>query len=158
QKKGIPFILMLVGLPTLFPKLVEARTFTERMFHVLFLRRLAEQDSRDANLKPIRAAAVQLEPDAVRTIIQISGGDPYFIRFICREVYDGLLQKLDARDKSAVPINDITRKLDNNFFAGRWARATERQRQLLAIIASLENCEEEFTVQEVAARSRKLAK
>jgi len=57
-----------------------------------------------------------------------------------------------------VPINDITRKLDNNFFAGRWARATDRQRQLLAIVASLENCEEEFTVQEVAARSRKLAK
>jgi hypothetical protein len=45
-----------------------------------------------------------------------------------------------------------------NFFAGRWARATDRQRDLLTVIASLENCDEEFTVQEVAERSRSLLK
>ena len=37
QKQGIPFMLVLTGLPTLFPKLVEARTFAERMFHVMTL-------------------------------------------------------------------------------------------------------------------------
>ena len=42
QKKGIRFMLVLVGLPTLFPKLVEARTFAERMFRVVFLDRLAK--------------------------------------------------------------------------------------------------------------------
>ena len=31
QRKEIPFMLALTGLPTLFPKLVEARTFAERM-------------------------------------------------------------------------------------------------------------------------------
>ncbi len=56
QKKNIPFMLVLVGLPTLFPKLVEARTFAERMFHVVFLKRLDERDSRDAILKPIKDA------------------------------------------------------------------------------------------------------
>src|SRR5579871_2468470 len=40
QKKNIPFMLVLTGLPTLFPKLVEARTFAERMFRVMFLDRL----------------------------------------------------------------------------------------------------------------------
>ena len=39
QKKGLPIMLVLTGLPTLFPKLVEARTFAERMFHVMTLRR-----------------------------------------------------------------------------------------------------------------------
>ena len=34
QKKGIPFMLVLAGLPTLFPKLVDARTYSERMFRV----------------------------------------------------------------------------------------------------------------------------
>ena len=38
-------MLILTGLPTLFPKLVEARTFAERMFPVLFLDKLNEQDS-----------------------------------------------------------------------------------------------------------------
>ncbi len=40
QKKDIPFMLVLTGLPTLFPKLVEARTFSERMFHVITLGKL----------------------------------------------------------------------------------------------------------------------
>jgi hypothetical protein len=68
------------------------------------------------------------------------------------------LQQLDAGEKASVPIQDITRKLDNNFFAGRWARATDRQRELLVVIASLENCDEEFTVQEIGECSRKQLK
>src|SRR6266851_7281379 len=42
QKKGIPFMLLLTGLPTLFSKLVEARTYAERMFHQIVLNRLDE--------------------------------------------------------------------------------------------------------------------
>jgi hypothetical protein len=158
QKKGIPFMLVLVGLPTLFPKLVEARTFAERMFHVVFLKRLNEQDSRDAILKPIQDAKcpLKLNEESVRLIVQVSGGYPYFIQFICREVYDAFLQQRDAGRRTSVPIDDITRKLDNNFFAGRWARATDRQRELLTVVASLENCDEEFTVQEVSAQSKTL--
>jgi hypothetical protein len=33
QRKNIPFTLVLTGLPTLSMKLVEARTYSERMFH-----------------------------------------------------------------------------------------------------------------------------
>ena len=127
------------------------------MFHVVFLKRLSEQDSRDAVLKPIQDAKcpVKLNGTSVKLIIDVSGGYPYFIQFICREVYDAFLQKMDAGEQTTVPITEITRKLDNNFFAGRWARATDRQRELMTVIASLESCDEEFTVQEVAERSKK---
>ena len=37
QRKDIPFMLVLTGLPTLFPKLVDSRTFAERMFRIVFL-------------------------------------------------------------------------------------------------------------------------
>src|SRR5436305_14085157 len=116
-------MLVLAGLPTLFPRLVEARTFAERMFHVIFLKRLNEQDSRDAILKPIQDAKcpVKLNDESVQLIFDVSGGYPYFIQFICREVYDAFLQKITAGEKASVPIPEITRKLDNNFFAGRWA-------------------------------------
>jgi hypothetical protein len=82
-------------------------------------------------------------------------GYPYFLQFICREVYDAFLQKRDIGRKASVPIQEITRKLDNNFFAGRWARATDRQRELLIVIANLEHCDEEFTVQEIVGYSKK---
>ena len=53
QKKGIPFMLVLAGLPTLFPKLVDARTYAERMFRVMTLTKLSPEESREAILKPI---------------------------------------------------------------------------------------------------------
>jgi DNA-binding IclR family transcriptional regulator len=52
-----------------------------------------------------------------------------------------------------VPVPDITRKLDADFFHGRWARATDRQRELLQVVSILPNADQEFTVQEVVASS-----
>ncbi len=154
QRKGHPLMLALTGLPTLFPKLVEARTFSERMFRVVFLKNLTEEESREAILKPIEdnACPVRLDPPAVDTIVKLSGGYPYFIQFVCREVYDVFVQRGES---SSIPVADIERKLDSDFFAGRWARATDRQRDLLAIIASLERCDDEFTVQEIVEQSRR---
>lgn len=146
QKKGCRLLLVLTGLPTLFPDLVKARTYSERMFHVVVLGRLSEEASRDAILKPIEDTncPVQLTPESVTTIVDLSGGYPYFIQFICREVYDAFIQ-----GSRSVPTDEIIRKLDSDFFAARWARATDRQRELLTLIASLDNCDEEFTVRDI---------
>ena len=155
QRKGIPFMLLLTGLPTLYPKLVEARTFSERMFHVVFLDRLDDKSSREAILTPIKTAksTVTFDEKSVNTIVEISGGYPYFIQFICREVYDVFIQQLEAGQKASVPIQAIVQKLDTDFFSGRWARATDRQRELLGIIAQLPNSNYEFTVQELVELS-----
>ena len=56
-------MLFLAGLPTLFPKLVESRTYAERMFRVLFLDRLTETESEKAIRIP---TARQLTDDSVR--------------------------------------------------------------------------------------------
>lgn len=158
QKKNIPFMLLLTGLPTLFPKLVEARTFAERMFRVVFLKRLSSQESKDAILKPIDDAncPVKLSKTSVEQIVKLSDGYPYFIQFICREVYDSFEQKLNEGKKASVPVEEIMRKLDTDFFAGRWGRATDRQRTLLYIIAKLEKCDSEFAVQEIVDLSKSI--
>lgn len=159
QKKDIPFMLALTGLPTLFPKLVEARTFAERMFRVVALERLDQEASREAMLRPIDSAdcPVRFDDTSVATIVRESGGYPYFIQFICREVYDAFLQSYsDDGTVAAVPLDAITRKLDSDFFAGRWARATDRQRQLLWAIADLDDASGEFTVQEIVEKSKEV--
>lgn len=157
QKKNIPFMLLLTGLPTLFPKLVDSRTFAERMFRVVFLKRLNEKDSSDAILEPIKKqnCPVDFTDDSVKLIIKHSGGYPYFIQFICKEAYDAFLPKLAAGEDVSIPLNEITRKLDTDFFAGRWSRATDRQRELLFIIAQLDNSGEEFSVQDIVELSEK---
>jgi len=155
QRKNLPLMLVLAGLPTLFPKLVEARTFSERMFRSVFLQGLSYNDSREAIMKPIEdTQSVKLADDSVDTVIKMSGGYPYFIQFICKEVYDAFIRRRDRGELGSVPVREIERKLDTDFFSGRWSRTTDRQRELLAVIARLPNCDDEFTVQEIVEKSR----
>jgi hypothetical protein len=154
QRKGYRFMLALTGLPTLFPKLVEARTFAERMFTIVFLDPLNETESKDAILKPIEKdeCPLKLSSESVNHIWEVTRGYPYFIQYVCREVYDIWVQAIDAgQPPKRVPTELIMRKLDTDFFAGRWAKATDRQRELLGVIAELPNCDSEFTVQEIVA-------
>lgn len=152
QRKGIPFMLVLTGLPTLFPKLVEARTYAERMFRVVFLEPLNKSDTSKAINKPIAAincpvSFTQASVDMVWTITQ---GYPYFVQYVCREVFDVWVQNLqDGHEPAGIPINEIMAKLDTDFFAGRWARATDRQQELMSVIALLPNADGEFSVREI---------
>ncbi len=158
QRKDVKFLLILTGLPTLFPKLVDARTFSERMFRIVFLDRLDSSSSREAILKPMELSAPKriFTKATVDTLVRSSGGYPYFIQFMCREAYDALIQKVGAARQSVIPVREIVRKLDTDFFAGRWARATDRQRELLSVVARLENSDAEFTVQEVVEKSKEI--
>jgi hypothetical protein len=158
QRKGIPFMLVLAGLPTLFPKLVEARTYAERMFHIVVLGRLSDEESEEAILSPLdkENCPIRFSDDSVETIVRESGGYPYFIQFMCREVYDVWISQIAANEEPDVPIEAIQLKLDADFFTGRWSRVTDRQRQLLWVIAMLERGDDEFTIQEVVSRSKVL--
>lgn len=155
QRKGIRLMLALTGLPTLLPKLVEARTYSERMFRVIFLDRLEDAETREAITVPIRKAncPVMFDDVSISTITQVSGGYPYFIQFICKEVYDRWVQQhSSAGQVSGIPVDEIVRKLDADFFAGRWARVTDRQRDVLRIIAFMPG--PQFTVQEIVNSSK----
>jgi hypothetical protein len=158
QKKGIPFMLVLAGLPTLFPKLVDARTFSERMFRVVTLTKLSPEESREAVLRPIEVAdcPVRLSPESVEVIIFESAGYPYFIQFICREVYDIFIRQHVDEERKSVPIEAIQHKLDADFFAGRWAKITDRQRELLWVVAHLDHPDEEFTILELTEMAKDL--
>ncbi len=124
------------------------------MFHTLLLDRLDEADCRAAIIKPIEDAKcpVKFNDPGIKAIIAASGGYPYFIQFICRELYDAYLQT----DGKGIPVSEAVRKLDSDFFMGRWSRATDRQKQLLWVVANLETSDAEFSIQEVSERSKDL--
>lgn len=162
QRQGLPLMLALAGLPTLFGQLVSARTFAERMFRVLTLRSLARDECREAILRPFRnVKGLAPSENAVEQITDLSGGYPYFIQFICREFYDVAAQRLGGAPR--VPLAEIARKLDADFFAGRWERLTDRQRELLSVAAHLETSVKapdadgfRFTLRELVSASRRL--
>lgn len=152
QRKGLRLMLVLTGLPTLFPKLVDARTYTERMFHIVFLNPLNEQQTTEAIRKPIEQSRFpgEVTTESLKLIWEITHGYPYFIQYVCREAFDVWVQAVDQKEAQLlIPVREIIRKLDSDFFAGRWAKTSDRQRDLLRVIAHLSTCDSEFTVQEV---------
>lgn len=152
QREGLPLLLVLTGLPTLFPKLVDTRTYAERMFKVVELTALDKKASKEAILKPLdnQNCPVRLTSESVDEIVSTSGGYPYFIQFICKETYD----IWTADTNILVSMDSIISKLDRDFFAGRWDKATDRQRDLMRLIASLATSDKEFKVQEIVEASK----
>lgn len=160
QKKPLPCMLVMTGLPTLFPKLVEARTFAERMFRVVFLDRLGELESREAITRPMAdlRCPVTFDDETVNALVAESGGYPYFIQYMCRELFDAHLHSSGTVPDPKPRIAAIIPKLDSDFFAGRWARATDRQRELLELIGRLQNADAEFSLQEVIEMSKRVSR
>ena len=158
QRQGLPLMLVLAGLPNLFRKLVESRTYAERMFRVRVMDRLSPQESEEAVRKPIEDddCPLRLADESVREIVERSGGYPYFLQFFGKEAYEALIRQASTGGSCRVPFSEIERRLDFDFFAGRWDRLTERQRELLAVIARLENADSRFAVKDIEARSREL--
>jgi hypothetical protein len=150
QKKGAKYLLLLTGLPTLFSSLLESRTYAERMFTVQEIGRLSDQDSRKAIQVPVKDSRWKFTEYGVQKIIDVTDGYPYFIQFICRETFDHLKSN---PDDTGIPIEAITRKLDSDFFAGRWDQLTDRQRELLYCIAQLPDPDDEFTIGDLVDKS-----
>lgn len=154
------FMLVLTGLPTLFPKLNVARTYTERMFHVFQLDSLNKADARDAIVQPLKMtkSTLAFSDATIKSIIADSGGYPYFIQFICKEVFDAWIGKITQGEVPSASMGEILEKLDGDFFAPRWVRATDRQQQFIKVIASLPNAEDEFSVPEIVKASKAMLK
>jgi hypothetical protein len=159
QKKQMRLMLLLTGLPTLFPRLVASRTYAERMFKIQEIGRLDDAACRRAINEPLKGNAIRFTPVSIGTIIRASSGYPYFIQFICREAFDFFKSYHDLNKKPPpIPLDTLIRKLDANFFQGRWSAVPDRQRELLLCIAELENPDDEFTVNQIAEVSRRVAK
>ncbi|MFO0967637.1 MAG: hypothetical protein U0793_18915 [Gemmataceae bacterium] len=159
QRKGMRYMLLLAGLPTLFPKLVESRTYAERMFTVQEIGRLDPAAADEAITKPLEKNNWSFSAEAIRAIAESSGRYPYFIQFICRESFDHFRLHFEEGRHGpppSIPMATLILKLDADFFAGRWGKATDRQRELLYCVARLPHAAEEFTVSEIVAISRKI--
>lgn len=149
QREELPVLLLLTGLPTLFPRLVEARTYSERLFTTAGLQRLGEADTREAINRPMQAVGLHFAPAVVDAIVKTSGGYPYFVQFICRELYDLLDKKNQEGAKLTFSMDEIVKKLDDDFYAGRWNTLTDGQKDLLGLVASIPECDGEFTIQQI---------
>jgi type II secretory pathway predicted ATPase ExeA len=159
QKKEMPFLLILSGLPNLHSNLIEARTYTERMFQIITLDKLTNAECRQAILNPMQQYTnndIVFDEAGINEIIKSSNGYPYFIQFFCKEAFDMGVQKIKLGIENPVILTqDITAKLDVDFYSGRWMCVTEKQKELLSIIADIPTIESGFSHKDIAAQLAK---
>jgi hypothetical protein len=107
------------------------------------LDKLNEKDAIDAIQKPIdiTKSTLRFKPALVKYIAASSSGYPFFIQFIAKEVFDAWIGKIKVGEAPLAPVTEIMAKLDQDFFAPRWGRATDRQQEFMQVIATLQNSE-----------------
>lgn len=161
QSKQIPFMLALTGLPPLHSKMVEARTYSERMFRVVTLQNLNRIDAYDAILKPLKGESKNIIDYFKRNrgvLYDITEGYPYFIQYWCQKLYDAMHY---LQDPKVDIVGEIQELLDEDFFAGRWSQLSDRERDLLFAAAHTmqkKTKAKEFAVQDVVKYTKKTDK
>jgi hypothetical protein len=127
------------------------------MFDVLRLENLTLEGSKEAIIEPIKKHQSKLgfSDTSIDLIAKTSSGYPYFIQFICKETFDSFIAQIKQGAEPSVPLTEIVAKLDIEFFEPKWSLATDRERDLLSVIATLPNCHDEFTIKEIMDQEKK---
>lgn len=139
QRQGLPVALVLCGLPTLTINLLEARTYSERMFRGDEVSSLPDADARLAFTAPLvgtgRTATDALVDEVLRTV----EGYPYFIQLWGAELWDAATYADDqtlTTELLETISGEIYRRLDLDFYAPRVDSLTPAEQDLLGDAAT----------------------
>jgi DNA-binding MarR family transcriptional regulator len=138
RKDGVSqYLLVLCGLPQVHDALTEARTYTERMFNVISLERLSREDAYAAFVTPLQHLMPPLcvSKELIDKAVDLTRGYPYLIQFFGKELVDELLQNGGVLSANRFPSPSVLDRLDSGLFAARWNKTTDKQREVLNIIA-----------------------
>lgn len=134
QRQGLPAALVLCGLPTLTINLLEARTYSERMFRGDEVSSLPAAEARQAFTVPLEGTGRTATDEAVDRVLRTVKGYPYFIQLWGAELWDAATyaeeQTLTTEVLDAID-DEIYRRLDFDFYAPRVDSLTPAEQDLL---------------------------
>jgi len=137
QQEGLRYYLVLSGLPPLFPNLVKAKTYAERMFSVKSIGNLSKESSGKAIRLPLEKSNIIFTDELIDTIVEETQGYPYFLQFY--PYY--LIQNIPKEKVGLKEFNEmcplLLKELDESFFSGRFNRASENEQRILFEMAKL---------------------
>lgn len=155
-----PCLLILSGLPQVFDSLTETRTYTERMFRVMTLERLSRDETLSAIITPLKPMMPPLtvSKELINKVVDVTGGYPYLIQFFGKELVEQLLANGGILATGDFPSAESIDRLDAGLFSSRWNRTTDKQREVLHLIAHRnDNSSAEFSAFEISELGADLA-
>lgn len=134
QKVAASVVLVLCGLPTLAVNLLNARTYTERMFQGFEVGSLPAPAAREAFTKPLATSSIRATEDAIDGVMDDVSGYPYFIQLWGAELWDATkdagLNQITIATLEEVRVRILAR-LDQDFYEPRIASLTPAEQDLL---------------------------
>jgi hypothetical protein len=136
NQRKLPVALICAGLPQLPSIIQNAKTYSERMA-IYSIGSLNEEEAKESIFKPALEFGVQFSPEALNKIYKETAGYPYFLQLIGELVFGKTEGNLVSEDDVDTLLPEYRQRLDSSFFAGRYQRATPKQREYLAAMAKL---------------------
>lgn len=154
QQKGMRYYLVLSGLPSLFPNLVRAKTYAERMFNVEKIESLCKEESALAIKKPLCRVKFTFEDKLVDTLVKETAGYPYFLQFYSFHLIENIPKQRISYDDFLKIRPFILNHLDESFFAGRFERTSNSEREVLFKMIDIHGGMNVFKLRKQVKKSR----
>ena len=137
QQRRLPLVLLGAGLPILTRLAGESKSYAERLFEFPEIGPLSNVDATKALQDPVLRANVKFAIEAIKEILHLTQGYPYFIQ-------EWGYQSWNHAEKSPISFVDVqnatktvTQRLDVNFFKVRFDRLTSGEKRYLRAMAQL---------------------
>lgn len=134
-QENLPFYVFGAGLPNLPSVLADARSYAERLFDYRTVGALSDEAASAALSEPARQMGADFDPEALRILVEASGGYPYFLQEFGKAVWDVAPTTPFSTADALAAIETGTDQLDQGFFPARWDRATPTERSYLVAMA-----------------------
>lgn len=137
EQRQLPVVLVGAGLPQLRGQMGNAKSYAERLFDFPEIGALPPEAARQAIVKPLEHEGVQIAPDAVEEILQVTRGYAYFLQVWGSRAWLAAaaspLTLEDVRKASATAVATM----DEGFFRVRFDRCTPKEKKYLRAMAQL---------------------
>ena len=137
SQRGLPVVLVGAGLPQLRGRMGRAKSYAERMFDFPEIGPLSPEDASRAIAKPIRDEGVEITPEALDRIVEVTGGYAYFLQQWGKHAWE-------AAESSPIGLADVelasvtaVAEMDESFFRVRFDRLTPSEKRYLRAMAEL---------------------
>jgi len=137
QQLPLPLVLLGAGLPILTRLAGESKSYAERLFEFPAIGPLSSSDASKALRDPVTQAGVEFADDAIREIVRLTQGYPYFIQEWGYQSWNQAKDQRITLDDVRRATTTVVQRLDDNFFRVRFDRLTPREKQYLRAMAYL---------------------
>ena len=128
---GYPIMIIGAGLPKIYKMLSDEKSYSERLFAYKQIDSLNYEQSKKAIEEPVKKLKVSYTEEAVKEIISITKGYPFFIQQMCQIVYNRADTKVIEKAHIDSCINEFLETLDNGFFRSRYERCSDTDKKFI---------------------------